>query len=378
VALGDSCLFQVSGDRLVRSVPLSEHAQFGRRPPLFYTMRPQTERVIGHLATPNGGWTAGDQFFLLTDAIAAWFLNEVEQGRKPWHLLAQLDQKSFETFVDEQRYLQLMEDDDVTAVLLQPLPVGVPVPVGPIPEPELELELEPELELGPELELEPEPEPQPEPVGVRGAGGGALPHWDERAERYLERLRKPSIVATLIVAIVIGFLIGKALGGGSTPTPTPTPVSTPTRTASPAPTVSEAQAMDTAADQFTNTLLNFHGGVGAYEQAMHSSVTPALAGRLPRLLGLRASGLTSLASTGTVVFTTPNLAAGTVYVGATQQLTKNGKPLASRFLVVRLTLAQVGTTWAVSDVTIQPAANRLFPPARSGKSASGSTGGSSN
>jgi hypothetical protein len=375
LALGDSCLFQVSGDRLVRATPLSEPAQFGRRPPLFYTIRSRTERAIGQLATAQGRWTAGDRFLLLTDAMAEWFLREHKRGGKPWNVLAGLDQDSFEPFIDRQRYRKLIENDDVTAVLLELLPVAAAVLVPPPP-----------LEPGDDQPMKPDGPPvligAGQAVGRHAVGesgqapAGAQPYWEELVDRYLERLRKPSVVATVVVALLIGILIGRAIAGR--PQSAPKPAASPTPAVKRTPAVNPARAMDATADKFTASLLNLGGGLGAYEHALDGSATPALAGRLPSLLGLKASRLGGLTSAGTVLFTAPGPGADTVYVGARQSLTAHGKPLAGRFLLVRLTLAGAGATWAVSDVSVQPAVSALFPTVSSGTATGGGSGGSGN
>jgi len=59
MALGDSCIFQISGDRLVGAVPISSSADFGTHPPLFYTDQALTERAIGGLVTTHGVWAPG-------------------------------------------------------------------------------------------------------------------------------------------------------------------------------------------------------------------------------------------------------------------------------------------------------------------------------
>lgn len=118
LALGDSCLFRVAQGRLVTALPIKKSVDFDSRPPLFYTRRAASERDIARLTTVQGTWRRGDQFLLLTDAIAAWFLREVEQGRQPWETLNSVDKGSFESFVELCRDQRLMRNNDVTVLRL--------------------------------------------------------------------------------------------------------------------------------------------------------------------------------------------------------------------------------------------------------------------
>lgn len=118
LALGDSCLFQVTRGQLVRQLPVARSADFGIHPPLLSTKPENSKLIIDELITAHGVWRAGDTFYLLTDAIAAWFLRESEQGGSPWQTLSSLDKQSFASFVNDRRARNLMRNDDVTVVTL--------------------------------------------------------------------------------------------------------------------------------------------------------------------------------------------------------------------------------------------------------------------
>jgi len=130
MALGDSCLFQISEGELVAAMPLNESEQFTQSPPLFYTQREFTERDITSLYLAEGDWHIGDSFLLMTDAIAAWFLGKFEGGGKPWDTLAELDADSFAAFVADLRRTKQLRNDDV--VILRLDPVTAPI-TGPSP-----------------------------------------------------------------------------------------------------------------------------------------------------------------------------------------------------------------------------------------------------
>lgn len=118
LAWGDSCLFQITQGRLVTKLPVAKSADFDIHPPLLSTRRENSELTIDQLITDSGEWHAGDTFYLLTDAIAAWFLLHTEQGGSPWEILSSLKKRSFASFVKDARAQKLMRNDDVTVVTL--------------------------------------------------------------------------------------------------------------------------------------------------------------------------------------------------------------------------------------------------------------------
>jgi hypothetical protein len=117
VAVGDSCLFQVREDIMLASFPMANAGEFHSMPALFRTLPtpPPTPR------TARGEWQSGDRFFLMTDALAAWFLHEVESGRAPWNWLTGFGilgtlgaEQAFGSRIVELRRAGRLRDDDVT------------------------------------------------------------------------------------------------------------------------------------------------------------------------------------------------------------------------------------------------------------------------
>lgn len=117
-AAGDSCLFHVRGEACLTAFPLRQSNEFSNRPVLL-SSRPHgsgTDTIQG-----EGTWEGGDNFFLLTDALAAWALGQAEGGRPPWETLGRLVQcpEGFAAFVAEERCADRMRNDDVTLLLLR-------------------------------------------------------------------------------------------------------------------------------------------------------------------------------------------------------------------------------------------------------------------
>jgi hypothetical protein len=125
LALGDSCLFQVREDHLVQALPVEHSVDFNLHPSLLSTDAKTNATTLGRLVTSQGTWQSGDRFFLLTDAIAEWFLREHEVGQAPWEFLASAGRPAFETFVHDAQAHGQMRKDDVTVFM-----IGADVPVG--------------------------------------------------------------------------------------------------------------------------------------------------------------------------------------------------------------------------------------------------------
>lgn len=119
-ALGDSCVFQVREDRIQSSFPVTELSEFSNRPALLPS-RPvvDDEVLLRNVNTSRGDWEPGDTFYVATDALAAWFLKSSCDGQRPWDPLRDLgtvDGMEFSAWVDMQRDLGELHDDDTTLV----------------------------------------------------------------------------------------------------------------------------------------------------------------------------------------------------------------------------------------------------------------------
>jgi hypothetical protein len=115
--IGDSCIFQVRDDSLYSHFPMSSAADFSYQPPLLPS-RPVEDYIVRRnvcLGTQN--WIPEDTFYIATDALAAWFLRTWEAGGKPWIPLRDFNvDADFATWVDQQRDLNEIHNDDTTLV----------------------------------------------------------------------------------------------------------------------------------------------------------------------------------------------------------------------------------------------------------------------
>jgi hypothetical protein len=123
ISVGDSCLFQVRNDHLVEAFPLSKSKDFGTRPALLGSRETPAQAAAAPVKVEWGRWDPGDRLFLMTDALAQWFLGRHEARLMPWHSIARrlAEPKAdavFAAYLEQQRDRQELKNDDVTMVVI--------------------------------------------------------------------------------------------------------------------------------------------------------------------------------------------------------------------------------------------------------------------
>jgi hypothetical protein len=118
LAIGDSCLFQIRRNELLRAWPPMAADAFGFHPMLLCSIAAQNDALWAGLeqCSTSGTWEAGDVFLLMTDAIAKWFVQKIADGGRPWTSLldAAASAQSFAEWIDALRDAGAMPNDDVT------------------------------------------------------------------------------------------------------------------------------------------------------------------------------------------------------------------------------------------------------------------------
>ncbi|MBY0524685.1 MAG: protein phosphatase 2C domain-containing protein [Gemmataceae bacterium] len=123
LAIGDSCLFHVRKDRLLTAFPLTSADAFTQQPSLLDSRPRLKDAVVPVGCFERGKWQADDRFFLMTDALAQWFLRRHAQGLAPWQSLARrlAEPKAdvaLGTYCEELRDRKELRNDDVTLVAI--------------------------------------------------------------------------------------------------------------------------------------------------------------------------------------------------------------------------------------------------------------------
>lgn len=119
MAVGDVCFFQVRRKReLVLSFPVCNTQGFTNRPVLISAKPAGNAGLEDSIHLAQGLFTDDDVLYVATDALAAWFLKQYEDGAKPWQVLERFCLPSpcptFLQWVRQLRENKGMRNDDVT------------------------------------------------------------------------------------------------------------------------------------------------------------------------------------------------------------------------------------------------------------------------
>ena len=120
-AAGDCCLFQVRNNALVHKFPVEGSEGFGNRPFLIHSKSVLNEKLLEACKTAEKDCLVGDVFYMMTDALACWFLKECEDNNLPWVALSNFTTgiDVFQKWVECLRDKKSMKNDDVTLVCIE-------------------------------------------------------------------------------------------------------------------------------------------------------------------------------------------------------------------------------------------------------------------
>jgi hypothetical protein len=122
LAIGDSCLFQIRDDKLIKTFPLNSSADFDNSPLLISSDPKRNVNIHEKIAyLENQNVITGDLIFLMTDALASWFFKEHEKEGKPWEIIGKMvvDKSSFTDWIEPLRENNMIRNDDVTLMILK-------------------------------------------------------------------------------------------------------------------------------------------------------------------------------------------------------------------------------------------------------------------
>jgi hypothetical protein len=118
VACGDCCLFQIRGPELQAAFPVARSDDFTNSPVLLSTRTMRGDDVSA-IQIATGAWEEGDCLYLMTDALACWFLGKCEAGEVPWQLLMDITlagDPPFPVWINGLRERNELKNDDCTLI----------------------------------------------------------------------------------------------------------------------------------------------------------------------------------------------------------------------------------------------------------------------
>lgn len=120
IGIGDSCLFQMRDGELIYTFPLDQSDQFNSRPSLISSNPANNSGLFATIFHRTGVWELGDTFYLMTDALACWFLLSTEQNERPSEILRDIIVSTqFADWIVELREDNLIRNDDVTLLRVE-------------------------------------------------------------------------------------------------------------------------------------------------------------------------------------------------------------------------------------------------------------------
>ena len=126
IALGDACLIIWRQNTIIKSFPLEDPEDFGFRPVLLPSNRNGQKTTLEKVEIRSAPVEPGDSFFLLTDAIAAWFLRTARSAPEEITRLEQMlhcgAHDGLAGLVDEARSNGSLRNDDVGIIRVQVAP----------------------------------------------------------------------------------------------------------------------------------------------------------------------------------------------------------------------------------------------------------------
>ncbi|MGW2821927.1 hypothetical protein ACWC24_13080 [Streptomyces sp. NPDC001443] len=124
VAVGDTCLLHVQGDRLLSAHPLDDPAAFDSHPDLL-TSRAEPWTAAESIRSCDGRIGSQDMLVLASDALAQVLLERAGSAAGPdaavwWQVVRRLDARAFTRLVTELRTAGIIETDDTTLIRICP------------------------------------------------------------------------------------------------------------------------------------------------------------------------------------------------------------------------------------------------------------------
>lgn len=115
VSVGDCCLFIIRDDKLIEKFPIEVDSDFDNTPSLIGSVFALGKNDI---KVKSGDLTGGEIIYLLSDAIAQWFLKN--QKKQSWKIINDnFENKDiFQVFIDKLRKNKEIKNDDITVMII--------------------------------------------------------------------------------------------------------------------------------------------------------------------------------------------------------------------------------------------------------------------
>lgn len=118
IALGDACLLHCRGGKLIKGLPLSRSESFNTAPILVASDSSLHESSMTSVVIDSGSCESGDVLLLMSDAIASWYLQRLENGSSEDLFDTKCDEE-LNRFFDEERLAGRIRNDDLAIIRIE-------------------------------------------------------------------------------------------------------------------------------------------------------------------------------------------------------------------------------------------------------------------
>ncbi|MCZ6626478.1 MAG: hypothetical protein O7B35_19940 [Deltaproteobacteria bacterium] len=122
IALGDTCLFHMRDETLIKVFPIESSRDFNNRPLLVSSQPTRNSAATQNIKKTEGECISSDRFLLTTDALAHWFMRTYEAGRPPKQILPEPESlaqpSTFNRWLEGLRREHEIRNDDVTLIII--------------------------------------------------------------------------------------------------------------------------------------------------------------------------------------------------------------------------------------------------------------------
>ena len=119
IALGDSCLLHCRQGTLLKSLPLCRSESFNSAPVLVASGSSMHEACMKSVVIDCGSCESGDVLWLLSDGVAAWYLERFEKDEAASDFFETREDDELKRFFDDERLAGRMRNDDVAVLRIE-------------------------------------------------------------------------------------------------------------------------------------------------------------------------------------------------------------------------------------------------------------------
>ena len=118
LAVGDCCVAHLRGNVVLATFPATDAGYFNSRPYLISSQPQRNAHLAAQTRTAAGAWQPGDQFWLMTDALAHWFLAADAASVADLRAQAAGARRAFAGWIAGLRHAGVLRNDDVTLLVV--------------------------------------------------------------------------------------------------------------------------------------------------------------------------------------------------------------------------------------------------------------------